>query len=446
MSPCHSQHITYENRFSEGEIIMYILPSYINYYKEDSDIYIHSNLLQNTVKLTDPAIQKEFLSIIQHGGCAELSTPLTQFLHEQELLINEADVKGVLEETKRLLQDFLLLTIMPTEGCNFRCPYCYEDHTPISMTRQMLNQLQVFISDQIPNFRFVNINWFGGEPTLCKDVILEVSALILSLKTKYHFQYTASMTTNGYLLNIKNFQQFYAAGITNYQITLDGWNHDKTRPHVSGKGTLQTILNNLVSLSHLPKEEYQFHIILRHNILAGDEDYSWYDHLYKLFGSDSRFSVSVVPVDNWGGESVQSLDLLKGNQRKSLVSSHIAYLDKIGMAKEGPTKELFSSICYASYPHGFVFRANGKIEKCTIIQDHPKNLVGYLDADKGVLLNDAANRPWCCSDLKPECYSCPDILSCFNLQCKRHAIINGCEGRCFKRSAPNNLDLLKEVD
>ena len=131
---------------------MYILPSFITYYEEDSNIYVHSKLLQNTVKLTAPAIQKEFLSIIQHGGCPELSTPLTQFLHEQELLIDEAENKGVLEKARQLLQNVLLLTIMPTEGCNFRCPYCYEDHTPISMTRQMINQLQAFISAQAPNF------------------------------------------------------------------------------------------------------------------------------------------------------------------------------------------------------------------------------------------------------------------------------------------------------
>ncbi len=112
---------------------MYILPSFITYYEEDSNIYVHSKLLQNTVKLTAPAIQKEFLSIIQHGGCPELSTPLTQFLHEQELLIDEAENKGVLEKARQLLQNVLLLTIMPTEGCNFRCPYCYEDHEIATM-------------------------------------------------------------------------------------------------------------------------------------------------------------------------------------------------------------------------------------------------------------------------------------------------------------------------
>ena len=44
------------------------------------------------------------------------------------------------------------------------------------------------------------------------------------------------------------------------------------------KRQLQTIINNLASLSKLPPAEYSFHITLRHNILADDEDYSWYDY------------------------------------------------------------------------------------------------------------------------------------------------------------------------
>ncbi|MFR8333548.1 MAG: hypothetical protein ACLU9S_15275 [Oscillospiraceae bacterium] len=56
---------------------------------------------------------------------------------------------------------------------------------------------------------------------------------------------------NEYVLDVDAFRQYYAAGIVSYQVTLDGWKHDETRPHVSGKGTLQTILNNLIALSTL---------------------------------------------------------------------------------------------------------------------------------------------------------------------------------------------------
>lgn len=139
------------------------------------------------------------------------------------------------------------------------------------MTRDTLDRIEEYITAQAPRYKQVILAWFGGEPTLCKDTVLEVSNIVQNLQKQYGFHYAANMTTNGYLLNDKLFRQFYQAGITSYQITIDGWNHDKTRPHVSGKGTLQTIINNLASLSKLPPAEYSFHITLRHNILADDE-------------------------------------------------------------------------------------------------------------------------------------------------------------------------------
>lgn len=404
---------------------MYILPGYTDFYEENGVIFVSSKVLPNTVKLTDFNIQKEFRSIVRCGGCSELSTPLTQLLHEQKLLANESEIKDTLKEAQSLLEEVLFLVIMPTEGCNFRCPYCYEDHAPISMSRQILDQIQAYIAEQAPRFKYVQANWFGGEPTLCKDTILETCSLIQSLQATHHFQYSSNMTTNGYLLNAEYFQQFYAAGITAYQITLDGWDHDKTRPHISGKKTLQTILDNLLSLSDLSPEKYNFHIVLRHNILAGDEDFSWYDHLYNLFGTDRRFSVLIRPVGNWGGESVHSLNILTGDKRDSLVLEHIAYLKEINMQCENGVKSPFSKVCYASFPHSMVFRANGKIEKCTVALDHPKNLLGFVDSDKGVVLNPEINNLWGFSGLKPECTTCSDILSCFNMQCKKSLVIDG---------------------
>lgn len=167
------------------------------------------------------------------------------------------------------------------------------------MTRDTLDRIEEYITAQAPRYKQVILAWFGGEPTLCKDTVLEVSNIVQNLQKQYGFHYAANMTTNGYLLNDKLFRQFYQAGITSYQITIDGWNHDKARPHVSGKGTLQTIINNLASLSKLPPAEYSFHITLRHNILADDEDYSWYDYLYRLFGHDKRFAVLVRAVGDW---------------------------------------------------------------------------------------------------------------------------------------------------
>ena len=226
---------------------MYTVPSYVTYRTEEDAIYITSELYRNTVRLTDHGLQKEFINLTRCGGCAELNTPLTRYLHEQELLVTEEELDHALHQVRSLLDNIFMVTLMPTEGCNFRCPYCYEDHHAVSMTRDTLDRIEEYITAQAPRYKQVILAWFGGEPTLCKDTVLEVSNIVQNLQKQYGFHYAANMTTNGYLLNDKLFRQFYQAGITSYQITIDGWNHDKTRPHVSGKGTLQTIIIPFIS-------------------------------------------------------------------------------------------------------------------------------------------------------------------------------------------------------
>lgn len=370
------------------------------------------------------------------GGCLDISTQLTRFLHEQKLLVNDREIEESVNELKRVMEDVLILTMMPTEGCNFRCPYCYEDHAPVSMRRELLDQIKRYIGEQAPRFKRVDIQWFGGEPTLCKDTVLEVNQMVREKQKQHDFCLTSGMTTNGYLLSRESFLQYYDVGVTSYQITLDGWTHDQTRPHVSGRGTLQTILENLTAIAALPREEYTFHITLRHNILPGDEDFSWYDHLFRLFGEDDRFSVVVRPVGDWGGESVKALDVLKGDDTMSLLQKHVEYLENLGMACQNGQKGVFSQVCYASYPHSIVFRADGTLEKCTVALGHPQNRVGYVDDDEGVVFDEAANRLWSTGTLKPECKNCADVLSCLNIQCKKHMLIDGDEdaGCSFVRS------------
>lgn len=76
---------------------MYILPGYVSYEEEDGMLYISSKLLQNKVKLTEQSIQNEFYSIVKNGGCLKLSTPLTQFLHQQELLASAEEIEAALQ-------------------------------------------------------------------------------------------------------------------------------------------------------------------------------------------------------------------------------------------------------------------------------------------------------------------------------------------------------------
>ena len=86
---------------------------------------------------------------------------------------------------------------------------------------------------------------------------------------------------------------------------------------------------------------------------------------------------------------------------------------------------VFSRICYASYRYSMVFRAAGKIEKCTVALDHLQNLIWYVDSSKGVVLNENANYQWWHSTLQEKCFCCKELLTCFNMRCKKKTLIDG---------------------
>jgi uncharacterized protein len=93
--------------------------------------------------------------------------------------------------------------------------------------------------------------------------------------------------------------------------------------------------------------------------------------------------------------------------------------------------DLFSGICYSSCKNGYIIRPDGRIEKCTIALDDPANLVGIVDVGKGFIIDEEANLKWCRSEIKTECLSCQNILSCMNLSCRKEVVLNGAvDGFC----------------
>lgn len=78
--------------------------------------------------------------------------------------------------------DVFMATLIPTEGCNFQCSYCHKNHPAASMTRDTLDRIEEYITAQAPRYKQVILAWFGGEPTLCKDTVLEVSNIVQNLQ------------------------------------------------------------------------------------------------------------------------------------------------------------------------------------------------------------------------------------------------------------------------
>lgn len=164
------------------------------------------------------------------------------------------EAQNLLRLMKRSYDNAAVLTveICPTLACNFRCPYCFEEHLNMKMDDVTAKATLSFIENHItPETKVLNIHWFGGEPTLEHTRVIELSRSLIALSKKHNVAYQAKMTTNGYLIDNKRIQDYKEAHIAYMNITLDGSEktHNSRRKLINGNPTYERILNNIELLS-----------------------------------------------------------------------------------------------------------------------------------------------------------------------------------------------------
>ena len=144
------------------------------------------------------------------------------------------------------------LTICPTLGCNFRCPYCFEEHGQGPMSEAVQVALVKMVKGYIEEYRpkSFSVTWFGGEPLLYPAIIQKLSASFLELCEEHKVEYSANIITNGYLLTPEVAAMLEASKVKTMQITLDGMQetNDKTRILADGRGSFERIISNLRAL------------------------------------------------------------------------------------------------------------------------------------------------------------------------------------------------------
>ncbi|HLD16534.1 MAG TPA: radical SAM protein, partial [Coxiellaceae bacterium] len=142
------------------------------------------------------------------------------------------------------------LILMPTEKCNFRCTYCYEDFSIGKMPINVVEGIKQLLNVRAPELKTLNIEWFGGEPLAAKNVVYDISEHAHHLKRDYpYLQYSGSMTTNGFNLAPRTFEKLIRYDVRSFQISLDGpreW-HNQTRKRINGGASFDVIWNNLKS-------------------------------------------------------------------------------------------------------------------------------------------------------------------------------------------------------
>ena len=361
------------------------LSTYNLWVEQEGSIIILNTLSGGFVKLFD---EYGLIGCVLRNEAewSSLSSSILSLLVAKNIIIQEdEDEEQVLNDLfKRTVNnpEMLNLILMPTEKCNFNCIYCYEHHSKSFFSIEMKKNLIRFIETRLNGVKSLNIDWFGGEPTIAVDIIESITEEVKKLCKQYKVRFVASMTTNGYLLDIHLLKRLKKMNIYSYQITIDGFKetHDKQRMLISGAKTWERIFQNLLAIKNNYKSgllEISIRINLSRTIYCTYEKFI--DFLSDQFGDDKRFSFLIKLVADYGNIE---------NSIRKIFCTHEEYMEVLlySLKKGLRNASIINSIspggmlCYAFKSNSYLIQPNGVVSKCTLNLYSSFNKLGDLQS------------------------------------------------------------------
>lgn len=119
------------------------------------------------------------------------------------------------------------------------------------MSAGVIESIISFVEKKAPGLKKLDVGWYGGEPLLAMDIIDDLTSSFIDLAEEYKLTYSASIISNGYLLNKENVDRLRKLKVTTAQITIDGPArfHNAKRPLKNGQPSFDAIVKNLAYAS-----------------------------------------------------------------------------------------------------------------------------------------------------------------------------------------------------
>ena len=283
------------------------------------------------------------------------------------------------------------LIILPTEKCDFRCTYCCEDFAQGKMAAKLVTGIKKLIDSRIDDVQHITLAWFGGEPLLAKDIVLGLGRYAHDACESRGVGFSGALTTNAYTLDTSLLRRLIEINHQNYQVTLDGdrdW-HDKTRILANHRGSFDKIWSNLISYKNI-QGNYSISLRLHLHKENIESMRRLYSKVHSEFGADKRFSTFFHKVSNLRGErGIPQQELSRSEYNRAL-----EYVTGEKLSGLSADVNLSDYICYAAKPNSLMIRADGRIGKCTVALDDPRNDIGRLLDDGTLDINNEIARLW----------------------------------------------------
>lgn len=339
----------------------------------------------------------------------------------------------------RFSTDSMSLTIAPTLGCNFCCPYCYEkgqEHT--TMNDGVANNLVAFVANRAQAVTSFNVAWYGGEPLLCLERIQSLTER-LRAAIPSNCEYSASIVTNGYLMTPDVAKKLSLCEVKTAQVTLDGSrsDHDSRRVPHDGSPTYDRIMENVKKCADIIDIVIRVNVD-KTNIAAADELLSYLEHA----GLKNKVGFYLAPVDNINetcGNGKQCFSV------REFSVEEVRFCERA--IDEGfqmrPIANLNCGICGAVSRNTYVVDPGGDLYKCWDEIGKRDRRVGTLK--EGLRMNAQLIRWLGYEPDDPECATCFAFPMCMG-GCPHHAM-TGAHKQCssIRYNAEQKMLLAKRL-
>lgn len=333
------------------------------------------------------------------------------------------------------------LTLVPTLGCNFACPYCFEEHKrQVVMGQTMVENVINFINSHTDSQK-MDLNWYGGEPLMAIHVIeqlLDKIAAETHIKLGRH-----NLITNGYYINEKTMGIFRKYPLTTVQITLDGKRerHDSIRKTKNDLPTFDRILQNAdYILEEFPLTQLHIRVNIERSNAA---DY---------------YELAAQLNDRWKGKNVVIYPGFLRIDNDTQTAYSCSCLDKNDIAEmmfdvsskgliDFPLypQQCFSKTCAANRVNAYIVGPEGEIYKCWNDVGDPKKVVGTIQSskiiNKALLMKYIVGSKWYNDASCRDCFFLPICGGTCSWYALRNKYANGRYNLCTcVQKAPGMLD------
>lgn len=225
-------------------------------------------------------------------------------LHEAGQLYTPDIYEDYIIDFKKRETVIKALCLHIAHDCNLACKYCFAEEGEYHGRRALMSfevgrKALDFLVANSGNRVNLEVDFFGGEPTLNFEVVKQLVEYGRSLEKEHNKKFRFTLTTNGVLLN-DEILEFANREMANIVLSIDGRKevNDRMRPFRGGQGSYDTIVPKFKKVAESRNQEnYYVRGTFTHNNLDFSNDVK---HLADLgFKQISVEPVVAKPTDDY---------------------------------------------------------------------------------------------------------------------------------------------------